>query len=374
MQNTAMGARARGARLERMKASPHWRGGRFQNPIPREEPRVFATMRDLLLGRKSAHSFAKAPPPTVRPTFDPTPRGLRVTWLGHATSLVELDGRRFLLDPVWGERISPFSFAGPKRFHPPCLRVDELPRLDAVVISHDHYDHLDHGTIMALAATSVPFVVPLGVGSHLEHWGIAPARITELDWWESHRVGDITVTAAPSRHFSGRLLTGGDLFHSLWGGMALRGPSHAVYFSGDTALFPGMAEIGERLGPFDVVMVEAGSYCAHWRDVHVGPEQAVVASQLLRAKVFLPVHWGTFDMAFHGWTDPIERVLRAAQACDVDVATPRIGQSFEPDVSVPRDRWWPALPWRTAAQDPIVSTELGDALRARVEALCVDRR
>lgn len=354
----SMGARAAGARLERMQDSPHWRDGRFANPIPREEPKVFGALRDTITSR-SPHHIPSAPPPVVRPDLSRAPAdGLRVTWLGHSSSLVEIDGRRFLLDPVFGRRASPVAFAGPLRFHEPPVAVASLPPLDAVLVSHDHYDHLDHGTIVALAATGVSFVVPLGVGAHLEHWGVPARRITELDWWASHEVGGVQITATPSRHFSGRSWRFADLFHTLWAGFALRGPRHAVYFSGDTAMFPGLREIGERLGPFDVVMMETGGYNRNWRDVHIGPEQAAVACQLVRGDLLLPVHWGTFSLSVHGWTEPVERVREAARRLGLAVAHPRPGESVEPGVAVPSDRWWPELPWLRAEELPVVSTRL----------------
>lgn len=364
-----MGTMARGARLERMQASPQWGEGKFENPLPREEPKAWSALREMVTGG-SKHRRPKDAPPLVTPTLDAPPAsGLRVTWLGHSTSLVELDGQRFLLDPVFGQRVSPFSWAGPKRFHPPPLGLDALPDLDAVVISHDHYDHLDHPTVLRLAETrEVPFVVPLGVGAHLEHWGVARSRITELDWWSSTRVGEVELTATPARHFSGRSLTMRDRDHTLWAGWALRGPEHRVYFSGDTAMFPGFAEIGERLGPFDLGMIEAGAYNALWRDVHIGPEQATLAATLVRAEVMLPVHWGTFDLALHAWTEPIERILRAAGRHGVPVATPRPGESVDLGLALPQQRWWPELPFEGADEAPVISSHLEPSLVERIQA------
>ncbi|MEM1033783.1 MAG: MBL fold metallo-hydrolase [Myxococcota bacterium] len=376
---TAMGAAATGARLERMQASPQWsptggrgRGG-FCPPLPREEPAFWPTSKAFLLGR-SAHRTPAATPPTVpRRGHDfaaPPPDGLRVTWLGHATSLVEIEGRRVLFDPVLSERASPVSWAGPKRFFAPPLVVDEIPELDAVVLSHDHYDHLDHATIVALAARpDVPFIAPLGVGAHLEHWGVPAERIVELDWWEAHERAGLQVTATPGRHFSGRALTMSDRDQTLWAGWAVRGAKRAIFFSGDTAMFPGFVDIGTKLGPFDLAMIECGAYNANWRDMHIGPEQAVVASQLVHAGCLLPVHWGTFDLAFHGWTEPIERAVVAAAAAGVSLATPRPGQSVVPSAHVPTERWWPDVPWVPAHREPVVSSGLPSELVARIEAL-----
>jgi L-ascorbate metabolism protein UlaG (beta-lactamase superfamily) len=307
---------------------------------------------------RSAADFAQAPA-----------SGLRVTWLGHSSSLIEIDGHRILFDPVFGPRASPVHWAGPKRFHQAPLPVAALPPIDAVAISHDHYDHLDYPTIVELAQTDVPFVVPLGVGAHLEHWGIDPERIHELDWWDAHRVGDIELVATPARHFSGRALSMADRDRTLWAGWALRGPKHRVYFSGDTAMFPGFAKIGDRLGPFNVALIESGAYNPLWRDVHIGPEQAVLASQMVQAKLLLPVHWATFDLALHAWTEPIERILAAAARESHRVVAPRPGVSFEPSAPPPIERWWPELPWQRAHELPVVSSGLDAALVERIEAL-----
>lgn len=298
--------------------------------------------------------------------FSAPPDALTITWLGHSTLLVEIDGRRVLIDPVWGDRVSPFTWAGPKRFYPPPLPLAELPPLDAVVISHDHYDHLDWPTIVALGSqTRAPFLVPLGVGAHLEYWGIAPERIVELDWWQSHSLPGLTLVATPARHFSGRSVLFTDADATLWAGWALIGPEHRVYYSGDTAMFGGFSEIGARFGPFDVAMIECGAYSALWADVHLGPEQAVQAHRMVGARWLIPVHWGLFDLALHGWTEPIERVAQAARDAGVNVATPRPGASVVLGAgAVSTERWWPDVPWTPAAEAPVISSGLAALLDA----------
>ena len=364
----AFGGSAAGPRLERMQESPQWRarGARFEDVVPRGGS-VYAYLRrqigwgamsDWLLGG-SKHRRPKTQVPLLqgcKQDFAVAPQsGLRVSWLGHSTSLVEIDGARVLIDPVWSDYAGPMMLMGQRRFFPPPLPLAELPEIDFVVISHDHYDHLDYPTVRKLAAnTRAQFVMPLGVGAHLEAWGIAADRIHELDWWERRRIGDLTFVATPARHFSGRGVL--DLEHTLWAGFAILGSDHRVFYSGDTAMFPGLADIGARLGPFDVTLIEAGGYSRHWADVHLGPEQAVQAHELLRGKVMVPVHWALFDLAMHCWTEPVERVLRAASARNVCVATPRIGERFEPGIELPAERWWPELPCDTAESAPIVST------------------
>lgn len=355
-----------------MNASPRFENGKFVDVLPRTDPEAWSALREYVKGG-SKHRTPKTAIPVVTRSgagFVQAPEsGLRVTWLGHSTLLIEIDGHRALLDPVFGPRVSPVPWVGPKRFHAPPLPLAELPPLDVVAISHDHYDHLDYPSILHLAALDVPFVVPLGVGAHLELWGVPPERITELDWWESHRVKGLELTAVPSRHFSGRALTMNDRDHTLWAGWALRGADHRVYFSGDTAMFPGFADIGERLGPFDLAMIEAGAYNPLWRDVHIGPEQAIVAAQMVRAERLLPVHWGTFDLSLHGWTEPIERITEAAKRASIPVTTPRPGESVDLGRTLPSERWWPEVPHQSGREAPLISTSLDDALVARIEAL-----
>jgi L-ascorbate metabolism protein UlaG (beta-lactamase superfamily) len=284
--------------------------------------------------------------------------GLRVTWLGHSTTLVDIDGAHVLTDPMWSERVSPYTAIGPRRFYPPPMAIADLPPIDAVVISHDHYDHLDQATVQALAQkTEAVFVVPLGIGAHLAYWGIPEGRIVELDWWQSTSVHGLTVTCTPARHASGRFVTDRD--HTLWSGFALVGAAHRVFYSGDSGFFPDLREIGTRLGPFDLAMIEVGQYDQAWPDWHMGPERAVQASQLVGARRLLPVHWALFALANHVWTEPVERTLAAAKVRGVHVLTPQPGESVEPATETRLDgeeRWWPALAWTTAAQRPLVSS------------------
>jgi L-ascorbate metabolism protein UlaG (beta-lactamase superfamily) len=366
MVMSAMGARARGERLARMQQSPQWRDGHFDDVVPRGGASVYAYLRRQIgWGAVRDWMFygSKFRVPTElvemvnvsKEQFDAQPStGLRATWLGHSTTILEIDGARVLIDPVFSASAGVNGMMGQRRFFPLPLSAADLPEIDVVLISHDHYDHLDYPSIRQLVPTNAQFVVPLGVGAHLEAWGIAAERIVELDWWEQVELAGLSFVATPARHYSGRGVL--DLEHTLWASFAIIGPQQRVFYSGDTAMFPGLREIGDQLGPFDLTLIEAGGYNRYWADIHLGPEQAVQAHRMLQGRVMMPVHWGLFDLAMHGWTEPVERVLVAAQERNVQVATPRLGESFEPTASVPSERWWPELPWDTAEDAPIVST------------------
>ena len=279
-------------------------------------------------------------------TFDVEPAdGARITWVGHSTMLVELDGFRVLTDPVWSERVSPFPNVGPKRFHRPGIDFDALPEVDAVIISHDHYDHLDHDTIARLGWRRVPVYVPLGIGSHLEKWGVDDYE--ELDWWDEITLTKngrtLTLAATPARHFSGRGLT--DRNKTLWASWVIKTDRHSVYFGGDTGYFPGFRTIGEKYGPFDATLLPIGAYDPAWSDIHLNPEEAVQAHlDLGGTGTFLPIHFGTFNLATHGWSEPMERMLTAARDRGVDqFAFPIPGESVATGEPIEPDFWWRRL-------------------------------
>ena len=336
----SLGKKPDGLRLERIKASPLWAGDTFRNLHP-----IQPGLRDLSVPKPTLSEFLcggerrvpRAPLPSLNPLDvwrKPPDTGLRSTWIGHSTVLIEIDGHRVLTDPVWGPRASPSRLAGPKRFQPAPVALKALPPVDLVLVSHDHYDHLDYPTIRELARLQVPFVTSPGVGAHLEAWGVAPERITELDWWQSHTVngadgqGELTISAAPSQHFSGRGLQ--DRNATLWLSLVIRSAKHSVFFSGDTGLTHEYTTIRERFGRFDLVMLEVGAFHPSWGDIHLGPEHALEALALLGGGVFLPVHWGTFSLALHDRDAPAETLLALAPAQGVQLVMPRLGDSIEP--------------------------------------------
>ena len=346
----SLGSRPKGARLERMRGSPRWAGEGFRNLHPvmpglRDPAAAMPTVKEFLCD--AGRRVPSAPLPSVNPleAWRRKPRsGLRATWLGHSTVLIEIGGVRILTDPVWGPRASPLALAGPKRFQPVPVTLREMPRVDVVVVSHDHYDHLDYPTIRALAKTDVPFVTSLGVGAHLEAWGVRPERITELDWWESHELpgSGVRLTAAPSQHFSGR--TFGVRNPTLWSSFVMRSADHSVFFSGDTGLTTEYENIRARLGPFDLVMLEIGAFHPAWGDVHLGPENALKAHSLLGSGAFLPVHWATFSLAMHAWDQPAEVLLERGSKAGTRLLMPRLGQPVEPSLTDGRvEPWWRAV-------------------------------
>ena len=329
----ALGATPAGERLARIQASPNFEGGKARNlvdrPMTPEGQSMLGTGKRYLTQKRQARPLQ--PIPVVQPTpADLEPRGerLRVTWLGHSTVLLEIDGHLLLTDPVWAERAAPVSWAGPGRFHDPPLALEELPQLDAVIISHDHYDHLDHHTIAALAARGVRFLVPLGVGAHLESWGVEPGQITELDWWESTEVGDLRLVCTPAHHFSGRGLL--DRERTLWSSWAIVGPQHRAWFGGDTGPLEAADLIADRYGPFDLTMIEIGAYDPSWASIHLGPDAALELHRQVGGGTLLPIHHGTFDLALHDWDQPITRLQAITEAQGVPLLAPVPGETVEP--------------------------------------------
>ncbi len=344
-----LGGRPTGPRRERIEASPNWRGGKFRNPVPTsmrgtDGGTSLRAMAEFFLPGSERVPSSPVPPETVDPAIlgRAGDVALRVHWLGHSSALLEIDGLLLITDPVFGRRVGPVpGVAGPRRFFDPLpITVAALPALDAVLISHDHYDHLEYAAIRALKDRVGAFFAPLGVGAHLERWGVEPERIVELDWWEQATLGPLTMTLAPTRHFSGRSALDG--FETLWGAWAIHGPHHRVYFGGDSGYWEGFAEIGERLGPFDLTMLECGAYNEGWAFIHMMPEQTAAAHRDLRGALLMPIHWAKFNLSLHPWTEPVERLLAAAQDPAIHVATPRVGQGFVVGEAVPQEAWWRA--------------------------------
>jgi L-ascorbate metabolism protein UlaG (beta-lactamase superfamily) len=258
--------------------------------------------------------------------------------LGHSTMLIKLGGAFYLTDPVFSKRASPVQWFGPARFHQPPISIADLPPIAAIILSHDHYDHLDHAAVLALAAKTSHFITPLGVGDRLIGWGVPAAKVRQLDWWQSTQVNDVKLAATPARHFSGR--TARDRDTTLWASWVIRHNDVNVFFSGDSGYFDGFKKIGERYGPFDLAMVETGAYDAMWPDVHMQPEETLQAFIDLKGKILMPVHNGTFDLGLHRWQEPFDRINALAQEKGVTLATPQMGEQLDVRAPKPAQAWW----------------------------------
>lgn len=330
--------------LNKMKASPQYKDGKFINPAPMDMNPGFGMFKKYLFGKEQRTPKESLPQMQIDFTeLESTDTSfLKVTNAGHSSLLIHMDGYRILTDPVYEAKLTP---VGPTRFNKEIpLDPTELVNIDVVVISHNHYDHLNKYTIKTIHEEVSLFLVPLGVGAQLEKWGVPREKITELDWWESFDYDDkLTITSTPSQHFSGRGLA--DRNKTLWTSYVMATLDHNIYFSGDSGYFDGFKSIGEKYGPFDIAFLECGAYNENWSSVHMFPEQTVQASIDLKAHFVWPVHWGTFNLALHDWFDPMKRVTEAANARGVRLLTPIFGQVVQYPGRMQTERWWaPYLP------------------------------
>ena len=356
--------RSMGARPAEAYDSPQFHDGVFHNRLPMSvvEPGSTGSMA-AEWARRGDVGRPRGEVPVTRPELPKRAADLAATWLGHATVLLEVGGHWVLTDPVWSDRVSPSATVGPRRSHPVPIELADLPPLSAILISHDHYDHLDTTTIDALVELQdAPLVVPLGISAHLRRWGVPENRIVELDWGQSHRVGDLTLTCTEARHFSGRGFVRNT---TLWSSWVAAAGDRRVFFGGDTGYTPAFTGIGEDYGPFDLTVLPIGAYDRRWRDVHMDPAEAVRCHLDVQGEagsdsggdradgVLLPIHWATFDLAFHRWAAPADWVREEAAERGVTVALPRPGERFEIDPEhpsdVPDDDWWTAAAGRPAS-------------------------
>ena len=365
-----LGGAQAGKRLERIQASPNYdkSSGLFVNSPPASmvtSGEFWPMVWETLFGEQERIPTRTIPVVSIDPQtlLTPPAPGLRAYWLGHAGVLVEIDGKRLLVDPIFEEYASPVSL-GPKRFHPAPIARKDLPPVDAVLISHDHYDHLEMETARYLTAKGALYYVPLGVGAHLERWGIQAKNIVELDWWQARKLDNLNIVCTQSRHYSGR--TGLDRNVQFWSSWTVIGDVHRLYYSGDTGYSEHFKKIGDEYGPFDLSIIKIGAYHKSWLDIHMNPEAAVQAQLDLKGKLMLPVHWATFNMAIHAWDTPIKRALEAAKKQGVQLTTPRFGEAViitpekeNESQAIPRSRWW------EQTQGQINSTPSHDSLKTR---------
>lgn len=330
-------------RQERMNRSPNYENGRFVNAVPTRQVNVeelWPALRDQIVPGRASRPLKPLPTVAVGVSAFETTSGLQVVWLGHSTVLARVDGTTILIDPIFDEKVLHQAGAA-VRFQPPPLVRDSLPNIDAVVISHDHFDHLEMNTVQYLAPKGSVFFVPLGVGAQLEQWNVSANQIVELDWWESAEFRSLSLVCSPARHFSGRSLSAAN--KTLWASWTIIGPEHRLFYSGDTGYSEHFEQVGSRFGPFDLTLLQIGAYGEAWPDIHIGPEEAVAAHLALRGRKLLPVHWGTFDLAAHPWDEPIRRFVRAAEDKGIEIVTPRLGEVLDFERSASADRWWRGL-------------------------------
>ena len=317
--------------------------GKYQNPIPTHEAgfaKLIPILKEYITNKEEVVPKNTLGPFKTHTSVYHTPpvSGLRITWVGHSSLLIEIDGKRILTDPVWSDRASFSRFFGPKRFYQPPVALANLPPLDAVIVSHDHYDHLDKDTIKFFAGKTIPFYCSCGVGQYIHKWGVQKDFITEMDWGDSAMIdNDCVITAAPARHFSGRGLVGRN--ETLWSSFVIKGSKHNMFFWADSGWFPGFADIGNTYGPFDLTMLEIGAYGENWPDIHMGPDHASNAHKALKGKLMMPIHWGTFNLALHAWYEPIEKLVTYAKEKHIKLFVPEPGEPTEVDGEY-NSEWW----------------------------------
>lgn len=338
-----IGGKAEGTRLETMQSAPNFKQGNFQNPVE-----TIMNTPGMSTMYKYFFSDVQRDPETMLETipFDKSffsdeshPDSVQMSWFGHSSVLIRINGKNLLIDPVFSERASMFSFLGPERYnYTQHVTVDDMPSIDAVLISHDHYDHLDYETFLQLKARVKDFYVPLGVGAHLEAWGVAPAKIHELNWWNETSLSDsLQLAFVPTRHFSGRALN--DRFNTLWGAWVIKGSKKRLFFGGDSGYFEGFQQIGEKYGPFDLALLECGQYNEQWANIHMMPEETSQAGADLSAKAVMPMHWGKFTLSLHSWTEPVERFIEASKDKRYSIVTPKVGEVVYIN-DLPHHVWW----------------------------------
>jgi L-ascorbate metabolism protein UlaG (beta-lactamase superfamily) len=347
----SLGKRPAGPRLQRILHSSHYRDGSFQNPVPTEVTLKDTNMWKMLkeYRHRPADSTPSRPLPSVRTDLNRLPTGqATVVWFGHSSYLLKLHKTHILVDPVLSGNASPFTFFAKAYPGADIYKPADMPKtLEAVLLTHDHYDHLDYKTIIELAPRVNHFYTSLGVGAHLEFWGIPTEKITELDWGETVQTPEFNLTATPARHFSGRTLTRGK---AAWSSFVLNTPDPSapdrrlnLFLGGDSGYGPHFQSIGAQFGPFDLALLECGQYGIHWPQIHMFPEETVLAAVDLKARTLMPVHWAKFTLSLHPWNEPIRRLAAEARERSQAITTPRIGEPVNINHDYPIDPWYDIL-------------------------------
>lgn len=343
MRHKQFGARLTKSLIAGYQHSPNWREGKFQN-LEHTELSIPINKIPGILYKQIANKGGREPGrplpvvPFNRSAFLDTSESPTFIWYGHSVVLMRMDNKTLLIDPMLGPNASPIAPVTTRRFSENTLNlIDEFPEIDLLLLTHDHYDHLDLASIEKLRHKTKQYFVALGVKRHLVHWGIAADSITEFDWWDARSFGNINVAFTPTRHFSGRGLT--DRAKSLWGGWAFKTPGENVWFSGDSGYGSHFTEIGRRLGPFDFAFMECGQYNENWSQIHMFPEESVQAAIDAGAGRVMPVHWAGFSLAPHTWTEPAERFVEEAGRKNLPIHLPQIGQQFQTSSQI-QEKWW----------------------------------
>jgi L-ascorbate metabolism protein UlaG (beta-lactamase superfamily) len=333
---------------KRYTASGHYEEEKFQNLIETsmdmDAKGMAKTMWEFMAGGERRQPAAPFPVIYRESTEISGYQGpARLMWYGHSTFLLQMEGKNILLDPMFGQVAAPHPWLGSNRFNSEMpISIENLPSIDAIIISHDHYDHLDYGSIKSLISKTKHFYLPLGVGAHFREWGVPEEQITEFNWWDEGNIGGIEIAFTPSRHFSGRGVT--DQSATLWGSWVIKSSVSKLFFSGDSGYGPHFKEIGEKYGPFDFALMECGQYNKRWAAIHMLPEETAKASQEVGAKVMMPIHWGAFTLSLHQWDDPIKRVVPAAAELNIPVVIPQIGEFVSVnEPSTEYKGWWEDL-------------------------------
>jgi len=342
MQQASFGKLPKGARKEKIEQSVNYKKGSFQNrietPMMADDVSYFSMMREFLRDKPETYPHSKTPSiKTNLKTFSSEKPS--IIWFGHSTYLISIDNKKILVDPVFSQRASPVQYAGSKAFDGSMVyAAEDFPEIDLLIISHDHYDHLDYNTILKLNATVKKFCVPIGVGQHLNSWGVDERKITEFDWWDSDEViPGLQLTSTPARHFSGR---GFIRNKTLWSSYVLQSNNYKIFIGGDSGYDDAFKEIGDKFGPFDIAFLECGQYDRQWPNIHMTPEETVQAGVDLKTEILMPVHWGKFVLANHPWKEPIQRAKKHAESLQIKVTTPRIGEPIILGEEVPATLWW----------------------------------
>lgn len=340
------GAKPTQEEIEKYKLTGHYKEGEFTNQIQTSMDMGFkktvSTVLEFIKGvpnQQPDYSIPVLPVDSLQ--LEKSKHESKVIWFGHSSFLVQLEELNILLDPMFGDVPAPHPWLGSARYGDSLpIEIEQLPSIDIVIISHDHYDHLDYGSIQKLKDKTKLFFVPLGVGAHLKSWGIEASKIKELDWWHEQQLKDLKIAFTPSRHFSGRGLT--DRFSTLWGSWVIQSKNTKLFFSGDGGYGEHFKEIGDKYGPFDFAMIECGQYNSKWADIHMMPEESVQAGLDLKAKLSMPIHWGAFSLSLHSWTEPVERFSKKATALQLNFITPKIGEivNLEALSNVKLNEWW----------------------------------